>query len=55
MKTPEYCIVITTTDSQEKAEKLVGAKLGKPWHKITKETSSKYLKRFPNHHWKNNC
>lgn len=34
---------------------IVGAKLGKPWHKITKETSFEYLKRFPNHRWKNNC
>ena len=34
---------------------IVGAKLGKPWHKITKETAAEYLIRSPNHRWKNNC
>ncbi len=34
---------------------IVGAKLGKPWHKITKETAAEYVKRYPNHRWKNNC
>lgn len=34
---------------------IVGANLGVPWHKITKETAKEYDKRYPEHKWKNKC
>lgn len=34
---------------------VVGAKLGVPWYKITKETSIEFEKRYPQHQWKNKC
>ena len=30
---------------------LVGAKLGKPWHEITKQTAVQYQRRRPGHRW----
>jgi hypothetical protein len=30
---------------------LVGAKLGLPWHRITKATAGEYEKRHPGHVW----
>jgi len=30
---------------------LVGAKLGQPWHRITKATAREYEKRHPDHRW----
>jgi len=30
---------------------VVGAKLGVPWHRITKETAKEYAKRHPRHKW----
>jgi hypothetical protein len=30
---------------------LVGAKLGLPWHQITKASASEYEKRHPDHVW----
>lgn len=30
---------------------LVGAKLGKPWHRITKASAREYEKRHPDHVW----
>jgi hypothetical protein len=30
---------------------LVGAKLGLPWHQITKVTAREYEKRHPEHRW----
>jgi nucleotidyltransferase/DNA polymerase involved in DNA repair len=30
---------------------IVGAKTGKPWHKITKKTAAEYEKRHPRHKW----
>jgi len=30
---------------------LVGAKLGQPWHKITKATAREYERRHPGHAW----
>ena len=30
---------------------IVGAKTGKPWHKITKKTAAEYERRHPGHTW----
>ncbi|MCX6569257.1 MAG: TfoX/Sxy family DNA transformation protein [Candidatus Aminicenantes bacterium] len=30
---------------------IVGAKTGKPWHVITKNTAEEYTKRHPRHTW----
>jgi hypothetical protein len=30
---------------------IVGAKLGQPWHRITKATAREYEKRHPGHVW----
>jgi len=30
---------------------VVGAKLGQPWHRITKATAREYEKRHPDHVW----
>ncbi|MBN2399014.1 MAG: TfoX/Sxy family DNA transformation protein [Candidatus Aminicenantes bacterium] len=30
---------------------IVGAKLGQPWHRITKATAREYEKRHPDHVW----
>ena len=30
---------------------IIGAKLGVPWHKITKDTAKEYQKRHPEHQW----
>jgi hypothetical protein len=30
---------------------IVGAKLGLPWHQITKNTAREYEKRHPGHEW----
>lgn len=30
---------------------IVGAKLGQPWHRITKATAREYEKRHPDHRW----
>ena len=30
---------------------VVGAKLGQPWHRITKATAREYEKRHPDHCW----
>ena len=30
---------------------IVGAKLGMPWHQITKVTAKEYEKRHPDHQW----
>jgi hypothetical protein len=30
---------------------IVGAKLGLPWHRITKDTAREYEKRHPGHVW----
>jgi hypothetical protein len=30
---------------------LVGAKLGQPWHQITKVSAREYEKRHPDHRW----
>jgi hypothetical protein len=30
---------------------VVGAKLGQPWHRITKATAREYEKRHPDHRW----
>lgn len=30
---------------------LVGAKLGKPWHEITRQTAVQYQRRRPDHRW----
>jgi TfoX C-terminal domain len=30
---------------------IVGAKLGQPWHRITKATAREYEKRHPEHVW----
>lgn len=34
---------------------IVGAKTGVPWHKIHKEASIEFNKRYPNHEWKDKC
>ena len=34
---------------------IVGARFGKQWHKITKETATEFQKRYPNHTWKDKC
>jgi len=30
---------------------IIGAKTGKPWHKITKKTAAEYERRHPGHRW----
>ena len=30
---------------------IVGAKTGRPWHEITKDTAKEYVKRHPRHKW----
>ncbi len=30
---------------------IVGAKTGRPWHEITKDTAAEYLRRHPRHKW----
>lgn len=30
---------------------IIGANLGVPWHKITKDTAKEYKKRHPKHKW----
>ena len=30
---------------------LVGAKLGRPWHEITRKTAVQYHRRRPDHRW----
>ncbi|MFH1387221.1 MAG: helix-hairpin-helix domain-containing protein [bacterium] len=30
---------------------IVGARVGAPWHEITKETAKEYAKRHPRHKW----
>jgi nucleotidyltransferase/DNA polymerase involved in DNA repair len=30
---------------------IVGAKTGKPWHKVTKSAAAEYEKRHPRHKW----
>lgn len=34
---------------------IVGAKVGLPWHKITRQAASDYDKLHPDHKWRSKC
>ncbi|MFH1802259.1 MAG: helix-hairpin-helix domain-containing protein [archaeon] len=34
---------------------IVGAKQGRVWHEITKESAEEFDKRYPKHNWRNKC